>query len=72
MEMYNDNPDMVKDQTDEVYQKLLGLKDDMVENINDLVERDGKIEVIAEKALNLSVVSSSFKKNSKKIKRTWF
>ena len=44
--MYNDNPDMVVDQTDEVYQKLLGLKDDMVENINELVERDGKIEVI--------------------------
>ena len=40
----------------------------MIENINDLVERDGKIEVIAEKALNLSVVSNSFKKNSKKVK----
>ena len=53
--MYNDNPDMVKDQTDEVYQKLLGLKDDMVENINELVERDGKIEVIAEKALYMRV-----------------
>ena len=66
--MYNDNPDMVKDQTDEVYKKLLGLKDDMIENINDLVERDGKIEVIAEKALNLSVVAGSFKKNSKKLK----
>ena len=40
----------------------------MVENINELVERDGKIEVIAEKALQMRVSSRSLKKNSKKLK----
>ena len=40
----------------------------MVENINELVERDGKIEVIAEKALQMRVQSRSLKKNSKKLK----
>lgn len=65
---YNDNPNIVIDKTDELFSKMNDLKENMVENINSLVERDGKIEVIAEKALNLSVVSNSFHKQSKKLK----
>jgi hypothetical protein len=62
MNHYNDNPDIVVDKTDVLFTKMNDLKDNMIENINSLVERDGKIEVIAEKALNLSVVSNSFHK----------
>ena len=56
------------DKTDEVFQKMVDLKENMVENIESLIQRDGKIEIIAEKALNLSVVSNSFHKKSKKLK----
>ena len=68
MNHYNDNPDMIVDKTDEVFQKMVDLKENMVENIESLIQRDGKIEIIAEKALNLSVVSNSFHKQSKKLK----
>ena len=40
----------------------------MIENINQLVERDGKIELLEDKALNLSVVSAGFRKSTKKLK----
>ena len=56
------------DKTDEVFQKMVDLKENMAENIESLIQRDGKIEIIAEKALNLSVVSNSFHKKSKKLK----
>ena len=47
---------------------MLVLKEDMVENIESLIQRDGKIDVIAEKAHRLSVVSHQYKNNSKKLK----
>ena len=47
---------------------MLHLKDNMVENIESLIQRDGKIEVIAEKALQLSTVSNSYKSRSRKLK----
>ena len=50
MQLYNDNPDIAKDKTDQVLQSMLSLKEDMVENIDKLIQRDGKIEIIAEKA----------------------
>ena len=68
MQIYNDNPEMIVDKTDEVFQKMVDLKENMIENIENLIQRDGKIEIIAEKALNLSVVSNSFAKKSKKLK----
>ena len=68
MQQYNDNPNLAMDKTDEVFQKMVDLKENMVENIESLIQRDGKIEIIAEKALNLSVVSNSFHKKSKKLK----
>ena len=36
--------------TDELFRELNGLKDAMVENLDKLIERDGKIEVILQKA----------------------
>ena len=68
MTFYNDNPDTVTDKADEVLQKMLNLKEDMVENIESLIQRDGKIDVIAEKAQRLSVVSNQYKNNSRKLK----
>ena len=68
MNHYNENPDIVVDKTDELFNKMNDLKEQMVENISSLVERDGKIEVIAEKAQNLSVVSNSFHRQSRKLK----
>ena len=62
MNYYNDNPNLVVDKTDELFNKMNDLKEDMIENIESLIQRDGKIEIIAEKALNLSVVSNSFHK----------
>ena len=47
---------------------MLNLKEDMVENIESLIQRDGKIDVIAEKAHRLSVVSHQYKNNSRKLK----
>ena len=51
MQMYNENPRLVKDKTDEVLKNMLDLKENMIENIDKLIQRDGKIEIIAEKAL---------------------
>ena len=68
MQLYNDNPGMVKDKTDELLKNMLDLKENMVENIENLIQRDGKIEIIAEKAMQLSSVSNSYKKRSKKVK----
>ena len=68
MSMYNDNPTMVKDKADVVLENMINLKEDMVENIENLIQRDGKIEIIAEKALQLSTVSNSYKQRSKKLK----
>ena len=68
MQKYNDNPDLPLDKADEVFQKMVDLKENMVENIESLIQRDGKIEIIAEKALNLSVVSNSFNKSARKLK----
>ena len=38
------------DKTDELLKDLHGLKDVMVENLDKLLQRDGKIEIIASKA----------------------
>ena len=57
MNFYNENPDCATDKADELLNKMLTLKEDMVENIESLIQRDGKIDVIAEKAHRLSVVS---------------
>jgi len=43
-----------------------GLKDVMVENLSKLLERDGKIEIIASKAEQLSTTSSTYRKNANK------
>ena len=47
---------------------MLNLKEDMVENIESLIQRDGKIDVIADKARNLSVQSNTYRNNAKKLK----
>ena len=40
----------------------------MVENLDKLIQRDGKIEIIASKAEQLSTSSYTYKKNAKKTK----
>jgi hypothetical protein len=37
----------LNDKTDELFKELQGLKENMVENLDRLIQRDGKIEVIA-------------------------
>ena len=68
MQAYNDNPEMFNDKADQLLNDMLHLKDNMVENIESLIQRDGKIEVIAEKAMQLSTVSNSYKSRSRKLK----
>ena len=50
MELYNDNPTIANDKADKLLQDMMHLKDNMVENIESLIQRDGKIEIMAEKA----------------------
>jgi vesicle-associated membrane protein 7 len=56
------------DKTDELLKDLNGLKDVMVENLDKLLQRDGKIEIIASKAEQLSTSSSTYRKNARKAK----
>ncbi|CDW75315.1 synaptobrevin vamp-like protein [Stylonychia lemnae] len=65
---YNDNPITINDKTDELLRELNGLKDAMVENLDKLIERDGKIEVILQKAESLSVYSKTYRANARKAK----
>jgi hypothetical protein len=44
--LYNNNPELVSGKTDELFRELSGLKDSMIVNLDKLIERDGKIEVI--------------------------
>ena len=37
MQMYNDNPDKIIDKTDEVFKKMVDLKENMIENIENLI-----------------------------------
>lgn len=68
MMAYNNNPELFNDKADKVLKDMLHLKDNMVENIESLIQRDGKIEVVAEKAMQLSTVSNSYKQRSRKLK----
>ena len=60
---YNDNPITVSDKADDLLRELNGLKDSMVENLDKLIERDGKIEVILQKAESLSNYSKTYRSN---------
>ncbi len=53
----------MNDKTDELIKELNGLKDAMVENLDKLIERDGKIEVILQKAESLSTYSKTYRNN---------
>ena len=57
---------MANDKTEALLRDLNGLKDVMVENLSKLLERDGKIEIIASKAEQLSTTSSTYRKNANK------
>ena len=61
MQFYNENPTAVSDKADVLLKNMMNLKENMVENIENLIQRDGKIEIVAEKALQLSTVSNSYK-----------
>lgn len=63
---YNKNPILANDKTEALLKDLNGLKDVMVENLSKLLERDGKIEIIASKAEQLSTTSSTYRKNANK------
>ena len=47
--------------TDELFKELNNLKDAMVENLDKMIERDGKIEVILQKAESLSSYSNTYR-----------
>lgn len=57
---------LANDKTEALLKDLNGLKDLMVENLSKLLERDGKIEIIASKAEQLSTTSSTYRKNANK------
>ena len=59
---------LANDKTDDLLKDLHGLKDVMVENLDKLLQRDGKIEIIASKAEQLSTSSSTYRKNALKAK----
>lgn len=61
MGFYNNNPIIANEKTDELFKELSGLKDSMVENLDKMIERDGKIEVILQKAESLSTYSSTYR-----------
>ena len=69
MEMYNENPTIANDdKAEKLLSDMKYLKDNMVENIEALIQRDGKIEIMAETAMQLSTVSNSYKTRSRKLK----
>ena len=69
MEMYNENPQIANDdKAEKLLSDMKYLKDNMVENIEALIQRDGKIEIMAETAMQLSTVSNSYKTKSRKLK----
>ena len=52
MEMYNENPQIANDdKAEKLLSDMKYLKDNMVENIEALIQRDGKIEIMAETAM---------------------
>lgn len=51
----------MNEKSDELIRELHGLKDAMVENLDRLIERDGKIEVILQKAESLSTYSKTYR-----------
>ncbi len=53
----------LNDKTQILVEELKGLKDQMVENLDKIIERDGKIEVIMQKAESLSSFSKTYKSN---------
>jgi hypothetical protein len=59
---------LANDKTDDLLKDLHGLKDVMVENLDKLLQRDGKIEIIASKAEQLSTSSSTYRNNARKAK----
>ena len=59
---------MASDKSEELLRDLHGLKDVMVENLDKLLQRDGKIEIIASKAEQLSTSSNTYRKNARRVK----
>ena len=59
---------LANDKTEALLKDLNGLKDVMVENLSKLLERDGKIEIIASKAEQLSTTSSTYRKNANRVR----
>jgi len=57
---------LANDKTEALLKDLNGLKDVMVENLSKLLEREGKIEIIASKAEQLSTTSSTYRKKANK------
>ena len=69
IKFFNDNPVGFDTKTDEVLSELMGVKDVMVENMEQILERDFKIEVCLAKASDLSRYSITYKNKAKKFNR---
>ena len=69
MEFFNENPMGFDDKSGEVIKDLNEVKNVMVENMEKLLERDFKIEVVLAKARDLNQYSITYKKRAKSYNR---
>ena len=67
---YNNNSHIMNDKTDQLFRELQGLKDGLIENLDKMIERDGKIEVNLQKAESLSTYSKTYKARARKYRVT--
>ena len=69
MEFFNENPVGFDNKSEEVMRDLQEVKNVMVENMEKLLERDFKIEVVLAKARDLNQFSLTYKKRAKSYNR---
>jgi len=58
------------DKTEQLYGELASLKDSMMENLDESLQRNGKIELTMQRSESLVSTSRTYKNNSKKVKTT--
>ena len=66
---FNENPSVVNSQADELLRNLLDVKDIMITNLDKVIQRDGKIDVILNRAEALSTYSKTYKRRATKTKQ---
>ena len=69
MEFFNENPTGFDNKSEEVIRDLQEVKNVMIENMEKLLERDFKIEVVLAKARDLNQYSITYKKRARSYNR---